>query len=113
MVRRKLTREHISLCGGVFTPQEVEDALFQMSPLEAPGLDGLPAFFFQKYLHIVGPEVRQLVLDVLNNNRDPSDLNTTLIVLIPKCKNPSTPKYFRPISICIVVMKMVSKTIAN
>lgn len=84
-----------------------------MHSLKAPGPDGLPALFYQKYWHIVGNEVSKLVLDVLNNCRDPGDLNCNFIVLIPKGKNPTTPKDFRPISLCNVVMKIVTKTISN
>lgn len=62
---------------------------------------------------MVGIEVSKLVLDILNNERSPEDIKRTFIVLIPKCKNPSTPKDFRPISLCNVVMKIVTKTIAN
>lgn len=84
-----------------------------MHPLKAPGPDGLPALFFQKYWHIVGREVQKLVLHVLNNNLEPDELNKTFIVLIPKGKNPSSPKDYRPISLCNVVMKIVTKVIAN
>lgn len=84
-----------------------------MNPLKAPGLEGLPAMFYQKYWHIVGEEVSKLVLEILNNDRDHSDVNNTHIVLIPKGKNPSSPRDFRPISLCNVVMKIVSKTVAN
>ena len=31
-----------------FSEQEISDALFQMGPLKAPGLDGFPARFFQR-----------------------------------------------------------------
>lgn len=34
-------------------------------------------------------------------------------MLIPKCKKPSFPKEFRPISLCNVVMTIVTKTVAN
>lgn len=91
----------------------MEETIFQMNTLKAPSPDGLPAMFFQKYWHIVGTGVKHMVLDVLNNNRYPRDLNTTHIALIPKYKNPATPKDFKPISLCNVVMKMVSNTIAN
>lgn len=58
-----------------------------MHPLKAPGLDGLSALFFQKYYDIVGLEVRKLVLDVLNNNKDPGMIKNTHIALNLKCKN--------------------------
>ncbi|CAJ2671909.1 unnamed protein product [Trifolium pratense] len=84
-----------------------------MHPLKAPGPDGLPALFYQKYWHIVGVEVQNLALSILNQNGDPRDINKTFLVLIPKGKNPTSPKDFRPISLCNVVMKIVTKTIAN
>lgn len=84
-----------------------------MNPLKAPGPDGLPSLFFQKYWHIVGSDVRSVVLDMLNNDKDSSRINDTHIPLISKCKNPTRPKEFRPISLCNVIMKLVMKTIAN
>lgn len=45
--------------------------------------------------------------------RSPRSINKIYIALIPKCKNPGSPKDFRPISLCNVVMKIVIKVIAN
>ncbi|XP_058749287.1 uncharacterized protein LOC131622279 [Vicia villosa] len=97
----------------MFTREEVKAAIDQMHPLKAPGPDGLPAIFFQKFWRIVGSDVYSLVLAILNDGKDPSIINNTFITLIPKCKNPKTPKDFRPISLCNVIMKIVTKTIAN
>ncbi|CAL5200588.1 unnamed protein product [Lathyrus oleraceus] len=58
----------------------VKVALDQMHPLKAPRPDGLPALFYQKYWHVVGTEVMQMVINVLNNNHDPTEMN--------KCPNP-------------------------
>lgn len=113
VVRGKFKEDHFRWCEESFSASKVKEALFLMSPIKAPGPDGLPALYFQKYWHIVGQDVSQLVMDILNNNRDPGDINSTHIILIPKCKNPASPKYFRPISLCNLGMKMVSKTLAN
>jgi hypothetical protein len=113
VVRGKLSDIHKGWCEMDYTIDEVNEALQQMHPLKAPGPDGLPALFFQKYWHIVGDEVQNLALNILNQNGQPHDINKTFLVLIPKCKNPSSPKDFRPISLCNVVMKIVTKVIAN
>lgn len=113
VVSNKMSQDQVSWCEAPFTVQEVKETLSQMHPLKAPGPDGLPALFYQKYWGTVGTEVCSLVSDVLNNGRNLSDINITHIVLIPKGKNPSTPKEFRPISLCNMVMKMLTKTIAN
>lgn len=96
-----------------FTKEEVYAALTQMSPLKAPGPDGFTADFFQKNWKIVGDEVSEAVLHTLNSGIMPEALNLTHIVLIPKLKNPSCVKDFRPISLCNVLYKIISKVLAN
>jgi hypothetical protein len=113
VVQGKLSEEHKAWCEMDFSREEIKEAIDQMHPLKAPGPDGLPALFYQKYWHIVGVEVQNLALSILNRNGDPRDINKTFLVLIPKGKNPSSPKDFRPISLCNVVMKIVTKTVAN
>lgn len=99
-------------CLAQFTKEEIWEAIQQMHPLKALRPDGLPALFFQFFWHIVGHNVQTLILDILNN-RSPEPFNKTFIAIIPKCKTPTTPKDYRPISQCNGVMKIATKVIAN
>jgi hypothetical protein len=54
-----------------------------------------------------------MTLNVLNQGGDPNQYNSTYICLIPKINNPSNPSEFRPISLCNVTLKIITKTIAN
>ncbi|KAA3463042.1 reverse transcriptase [Gossypium australe] len=84
-----------------------------MGPTKVPGSDGFPALFFQQYWHIVGNEVLEYCLSILNGNKWVDLVNVTEVVLIPKIPNPLTLVNFRPISLCSVLYKIVAKTVAN
>ena len=96
-----------------FTRDEVEAALKQMRPTKALGPDGMSAIFFQKYWDVVENDIMCMVLNVLNSNMSIADINRTNITLIPKINSPSRLSDFRPISLCNVVYKLVSKILAN
>jgi ribonuclease HI len=104
-MNESLTRE--------FTAVEVEEALKQMAPLKAPGPDGLPPLFYQRFWPVVGQDVTRGVLSCLNSGQLLTSINHTFITLIPKVKNPERVTEFRPISLCNVIYKLVSKVVAN
>ena len=54
-----------------------------------------------------------MVLNVLNSNMSMVEINRTNITLVPKIKNPTKIIDFRPISMCNVVYKLISKVLAN
>jgi hypothetical protein len=96
-----------------FEEREVKEALFQMFPTKAPVPDGYPAHFFQWHWDVYGGELTSMVLRILRGEDDPTDINKTFIVLIPKVANPEELGLFRPISLCNVLYKIASKVAAN
>ena len=112
-VPTRVTPEMNDLLLALFDSREVKEALFQMFPTKAPGPDGFPAHFFQRHWDLCGEEVTSVVLRVLNGEDDPASINNTLIVLIPKVAQADELGQFRPISLCNVIYKIVSKVAAN
>ncbi|XP_074266574.1 uncharacterized protein LOC141589850 [Silene latifolia] len=96
-----------------YREEEVLEALNQMHPLKAPGPDGMNCLFYQTYWHIVGPVVTSTVLGILDGAPMPDEVNHTHIVLIREKKAPDKVCDFRPISLCNVIYKLVSKILAN
>jgi hypothetical protein len=104
--------DNVSLVAPV-TKEEVRVALFQMHPDKSPGPDGFNPAFYQNFWELCGDEVFVAVKEWLVRGYFPTSLNETNICLIPKCNNPSSMKDFRPISLCNVLYKVVSKLLAN
>lgn len=96
-----------------FSAQENRKAIFDMHPSKAPGPDGFTAFFFQKLWPVIGNDITNVALSILNDNGDISQCNSTLITLIPKIKNLVSLKDYRPISLCNTSYKIVARAIIN
>jgi hypothetical protein len=96
-----------------FTEKEISDALFQIGPLKAPGPDGFPARFLQCNCDILRHNVVLAVQHFFADGVMPEEVKDNAIVLIPKKNDPEEMKDFRPISLCNVIYKVVSKCLVN
>lgn len=92
---------------------EIQSAMFDINPYKAPGPDEMTSLFFQKYWGITAEVVRHTVKDIFSNGTMDPRLNQTNICLIPKTKRPTEMTEFRPISLCNVSYKVISKVMSN
>jgi hypothetical protein len=93
--------------------EEIHNALMQMHPDKSPGPDDLNPAFYQHFWHLCGDDINAAVKSWLDRGFFPTSLNETNICLIPKCDSPSSMKDLRPIALCNVLYKLVSKLLAN
>lgn len=84
-----------------------------MKPLTAPKPDGMSPNFLKSFWNNVGSDVIVATLFVLHLGLMPANINHTLISLVPKNKSPDKAKDYRPICLCNVLYKIISKTIPN
>lgn len=78
-----------------------------------PRTDGFNPAFFQKHWDLVGGDVFHACVSWLRAGIFPEGLNHTIVTLIPKCDNPQSVKELRPISLCNVLFKILSKVLSN
>lgn len=94
---------------------EIRKAIFAMGALKAPGDDGFPALFYHSNWDVVGSNLCSFVKKAYNEhgNGHIREVNQTLLVLIPKISQPVNIKQFRPISLCNVTYKTLTKVIVG
>jgi hypothetical protein len=92
---------------------EVKYALFDMAPWKAPGPDGFPAGFYQNGWGDMGESICEFVKSIWLHPEDVASVNYTDICLIPKVDRPEFVSQFRPISLCNVSYKIITKLMVN
>ncbi|CAM8982037.1 unnamed protein product [Rhodiola kirilowii] len=112
-ISNRLSEEMERIITAPYNELEVQDALFQMAPTKSPGLDGFSALFYQKHWEVVKDSVIRSVLHMLREGVVEDELNKTMITLVPKKKDPEKMEDYRPISLCNVAVKVVTKVLAN
>ena len=88
-------------------------AVREMANGKAPGPDGFTVDFFKACWDIVKEDIWEVVEDSRLSSSILKSLNSMFIALIPKEKDACTPSKFRPIALCNVVYKIISKFMAN
>ncbi|CAA7031857.1 unnamed protein product [Microthlaspi erraticum] len=92
---------------------EIKRAINEINPEKAPGPDGMTSLFYQKFWEIVAEDVICMVKDFFSTGSLDLSLNKTSICLIPKTERPREMTEFRPISLCNVCYKIISKILCR
>ncbi len=93
--------------------QEVEEAMAQLKDGKAPGPDGFTSNFFHGFWDMVSNEVWDMVEESRSMHWLLPSLNSTFIALVPKGEEANTSDKFRPIALCNVIYKLISKVVEN
>ena len=93
--------------------EEIKEAPFAINPEKAPGPDVMTSLFYQRFWSTVGKDVCSMVRGFFETGELDARLNRTKICLIPKTDRPETMTEFRPISLCNVGYKIISKILSS
>lgn len=98
-----------------FTKKEFKRAIVSMHPDKClgPGPDGYNPGFYQYFWNLCSDNIFTECCNWLESGQFPPDLNMTNISLIQKGNMMATMKDWRPIALCNVLYKIISKVFAN
>lgn len=102
-----------SLLASPFLVEEVKSVFFFVDLFKTSGPDRYPACFYQKAWKVVGQSMVGMVLDVLQGGHIPSGIYEILITFILKVQGSESISQFRPISMCNVTYKAITKVLVN
>lgn len=108
-----LPRASVQWMNREVSDHEVKPAMFQLGPYKAARPNGLPTIFFQKHWTWVGRDTSRFVKEIFRIGVVPEDMDHSMICLIPKKPHPGCMAQFRPICLNYVVIKVITKIIAN
>lgn len=106
------SQDNISLSKPILE-DEVVAVVKQLDPIKSPGPNGFTGSFYQKFWTTISGDILGTVQSFFHSGRMLRKFNHTHIGLIPKVDNPRRMTQWRPISLCNVVYKIISKVLTN
>ena len=99
--------------GEMSGPHEVYTAIKNLNTNKAPGIDGIPIEFYQKFWNIIKIEILQIIKNIIKGTLLINNQRQAIITLLPKGGDLELLKSWRPISLICCDVKIVSKILAN
>ncbi|PKU76150.1 Putative ribonuclease H protein [Dendrobium catenatum] len=95
------------------TDAEIKDVVFMGCSTSSPGPNGFNFEFYKSSWLLIGPLVCKAVKSFFSKGYLPNIAKATAITLIPKSAHASNISDFRPIALCNVFYKIISKILAS
>jgi exonuclease III len=112
-LRPTVTEEHNLELLKPLTQEEVKEALKQLPAGKAPGIDAIPAEFYQEMWDDIEFDIFNFVSESISQAHISDELNISKIALLPKSEDRSRIQNFRPISLLNTLYKVIAKVYAN
>ena len=112
-LKQSVTEEHNQELLKPLTQEEVSEAVKQLPAGKAPGIDTIPAEFYQEAWEEIQFDIFNFVLESISQEGIAEELNISKIALIPKSEDRLRVQYYRPISLLNTLYKVVAKVYAN
>jgi len=109
----KVSDEDNDMLTAIPSSEEVKHAVFDLNGDAAPGPDGYPSYFYQHFWHIIGHDVMNSTQYFFQHNYIMPNLNSNLLILIPKVHGADKLDNFRPIALANFQFKLITKILAD
>ena len=112
-IQTTVTEEHNEELLRTLTREEVEEAMKQLPTGKSPGIDSIPAEFYQELWEDLESDIFNFVTESINQSFLAEELNVSKIALLPKSEDRIKIQNYRPISLLNTLYKIVAKVYAN
>lgn len=93
--------------------EEVHNIITNMNHDSSPGPDGFSVPFYSHFWSLIKYDLMQSIYAFFQGHQFPSSWSATIITLIPKSPNATSISNMRPISLCNVSHKIISRILSS
>ena len=104
--------ENRKLCA-LASSEELWDVVRKLNSDRAPDVDGFNGTFYKATWHLISKDLLEAVNNVLHSNHLLAQVNHTILSMVPKKVVPAMVDDYRPIALCNVLYRIISKLLSS